>query len=437
MTSQAVQKNLTSTRMTALVTVAGFIGTTFEGYDFVIAALTAALIWPAIFFQSLGSLALLFSLLTFVLSYAVRPIGGLWFGHIGDRLGRRKVFFYTLLFMGAGTLLITVLPTYAAIGVAAPLLLFVGRAAQGLGYGGEWGVSPAYILEHAAITNNKLRGFLASWIPNSPWLAGLVSTALFYYLLDSYGFKAFSAWVWRVPFAIGLAVLLVAFVIRFEIAESPIFAKIQEEKAVEKVPIGKLIREAPGTFVRLLFPSMLPSGFYYIAGVAIIAYFIHVVHVSPNLAVGALIFAYVAGLIVTPLAGLLGDRIGRKKVLLIGFAAETIIAIPFMFLVSTGAYALIVVAEVMFAITDAFGFAVLIPWLSESFDAKYRVSGGGLAYNIGGVIGVVPTTLLFGYFVNFGMSSTYLIGVMLLILGILATIPVALSKDTKNIDLTK
>jgi MHS family shikimate/dehydroshikimate transporter-like MFS transporter len=231
-------------QISAIRKVAGasLIGTTIEWYDFFIYGTAAALVFPALFFpefsETAGTLA---AFATFGVGFFARPVGGIIFGHFGDRIGRKTMLVLTLTIMGVATTLIGLLPTYEAIGVAAPLLLVVLRFAQGLGVGGEWGGAVLMAVEHSPA---EKRGFFGSW-PQMGVPAGLILSNLIFLAVSSLPEEQFTAWGWRIPFLLSIILVAVGLFIRLRIMESPAFRRVQETQTEARMPIVDVIRTYP------------------------------------------------------------------------------------------------------------------------------------------------------------------------------------------------
>src|SRR5579872_5587827 len=224
------------------VVAASFIGTTIEWYDFFLYGTAAALVFNKLFFPTLDPLiGTLASFGTYAVGFFARPVGGIVFGHFGDRIGRKSMLVTTLMLMGLATFLIGVLPTYAQIGVAAPALLIMLRFIQGFGVGGEWGGAVLMVVEHG---HQGRRGLYASWVQAGVPAGLLLATGVFnlFSLLPE---EAFLSWGWRVPFLLGIALLGVGLFIRLQIFESPLFAKVRDQKQQSSVPVFDVLRRYP------------------------------------------------------------------------------------------------------------------------------------------------------------------------------------------------
>jgi MFS family permease len=306
------------------VVLSGLIGTTIEYYEFFIYGLAASLVFGHVFFPSEDPLVgTLLSLVTFGLAYVARPLGGAIFGHFGDRVGRKKVLVTSLLMMGGATTLIGVMPTYEAIGIWAPILLTVCRVIQGISVGGEYAGAVLMTVEHA---DEKKRGFMGGIVnTGSSW--GMLLANLVFLAVVQLPDEAFMSWGWRIPFLASAILVVGGQFIRLQLDESPAFAKVTTEGAVERFPIVQLLRMHGGKVV-LMALCMLPSGVaFYTAGVFSLAYGPQTIGISRSAMLVQVLIMTILMIIGIPLAGRLGDRIERRKIAAVG-AAGLIVA-PF------------------------------------------------------------------------------------------------------------
>jgi MFS family permease len=386
------------------VTAAASIGTLMEYYDFFIAATAASTVWPLLFFnavQGVASLALALSIVTFSLAYFARPVGGFIFGHLGDRLGRKPILVWTLLTVSAGSLGIALTPSYAMIGALAIPLLALFRILQGIGFGGEWGGAAAWVGEFSARTGR--RGFWTGILQASPGL-GIAFAALGF----AVGFTvlpsaAFVAWGWRVLFVVGALVAVVGAVIRLRMMESPLFQRVQQQKAVERFPASTVLVGKSGGRVLLLalaflgvaavtplvivpfgvnftVASLLSSGTRSVWGLPVPAFALFVVFVGSCFG-GTTSF----------LSSVFSDRFGRKRTLILGAALILALSWPYFLLIRTLNPWLILGASVMLQVAQGVGFGPVAAWFTEYFPTRVRYSGAGLSYQVGGLLTGVAT----------------------------------------------
>jgi MFS family permease len=367
------------------VAMAGLIGTTIEWYDFFIYALAAAPVFAPQFFPSSSPVAsTLAALSTYAVGFIARPIGGALIGHFGDRVGRKRMLVLSLLVMGIGTALVGLLPTYAAIGVAAPVVLIVIRVLQGLAVGGEWGGATLLALETA---RTPLQRTLLSAMPQVGLPLGVVLSSLVFLVVQvGVGDAGFAAWGWRIPFLASAVLVAVGLLIRLRLGESPEFERVRASHAVRRAPIADVLR-APRIWVPASGITVGTSAL----GNLVLAF---VLSYAPR----AHLFSSATMLVVTiaaalvwsaalPVAALLTGRFGRRRVLVTGIVATLLWAWPYFALVQSGSTTALVVGTVLTALCIALSSGPFGAYLGDAFPAEIRYSGASVAYGLGGVVG--------------------------------------------------
>jgi MFS family permease len=382
------------------VAVAACYGTFLEWYDFLTFATLAVVFAPLFFPSSDPTTALLASLATFGVGMVVRPIGAAIFGSIGDRIGRRPVFMITITLMGFATFCVGFLPTYAQVGIWAPILLVCLRLLQGLSAGGEIGGSAVYLTEHAGDSN---RGFKTSFLQLMGPLGILVST-LQIALLESYLTpEEFLSWGWRVPFWVSLILLLIAFKARMALEETPIYLKLSKSEAQSKKPLRDNLKD-PETLKRMFLLFFCIS-----AGGAVLFFCVQVytsiflktsVKLPPQLVDQLSVYATIALLPLTVFAGWLSDKIGRKPVIVSGLISGAILILPAFHLLQSNGGSTLLTASVLIGLSAILALVVgpQTALLAELFPAKTRNSAATLPHNlaagwIGGLLPLIVTWL--------------------------------------------
>ncbi|WP_447643539.1 MFS transporter [Nocardioides zeae] len=409
------------------VAVASCVGTTIEYYDFFIYGTAAALVFPTVFFPALGSTAgTVASFATFAVAFVARPLGAVLFGHFGDRLGRKRTLVTTLLLMGAATVAIGLLPTAAAIGVLAPIALVVLRFLQGLAVGGEWAGANLLTAEYAPVGK---RGLYAVFPQLGPAFAFALSSATFLLsdaVLGTDG--AFLSYGWRIPFIASALMVVVGLYIRISIDETPAFRAEAERSARAGAPAGakrplpfvEVVRQQP---LEILLSAGLMSvlfGFFYMGTAYLTAYgtapdgaaldrqFVLTTGIVAALALGA---ATVAG-------GVWSDRVGRRTVIVTSGCLALVWSLVLFPLLDTGTSLAFAVGVVVTLAIFGLAFGPVGAYLPELFETRFRYTGAGAGYNLGGVLGgAVPPLLAPGLTASYGSIA---VGVMLALLAVVS-----------------
>jgi MFS family permease len=382
---------------------ASSVGTTLEWYDFTVYNTLAALIFNQLFFPTFDPLSgtiLAFS--TYAVGYVSRPLGGVVFGHLGDKLGRRFVLVTTLILMGVTTGLMGVLPTYASAGILSPIMLVALRFVQGVALGGEWAGAVLISVEHG---DQRKRGRNGSWTQLGPPCGTLLATAvigLMTYLLSP---EAFLEWGWRVPFLSSVALVIFGFWIRQGVGETPMFKELEQSGTKAKAPIGEVLRHH---WRRLLVAGGVRIGSdvtYTLVFVFVLTYVTTVLNLSRTLALTAIIIATPVSAVMMPLFGTLSDRLGRRVVYGGGALLAMLWAFGFFVLLDTKDPVLIVIAVVVGVIGHAAMFGPQAAFVIEQFPTRVRYAGASLAYTLAGILGagfapLIMASLLRAYETN-------------------------------------
>lgn len=376
----------------AKVAFASFIGTAIEWYDFFLFGTAAALVFNSQFFPTLSPAAgTLAAFATFGAAFVARPLGGIVFGHFGDRIGRKRMLVVSLMVMGLSTVAIGLLPTYEQIGVFAPTLLVLARLAQGFAVGGEWGGAVLMAVEHAPPGR---RAFYGSW-PQAGVPAGLVLSAGAFLLVGQLPEEQFQAWGWRLPFLASIVLVAVGLYIRLQVMESPDFRKVRRSRTVSAFPLLDVLREGKRPLLIGMCTQAAANIPFYMAAVFVLSYGPQQLGISRDVILLSLIAACVLDMVTVPLVAVLADRFSGRTVLLAGAAYMAAIAFPFFWLFDTGSPWLIFLAMVLVVtIGHAVTYSAIASFLAELFPARFRYTGASVAYQVGGMITSGPAPFI-------------------------------------------
>jgi len=367
------------------VAIASLVGTALEWYDYFLFGTAAALIFNELFFPAQDPLTgTLLAFAAFGVGFGARPIGGLVFGHFGDKIGRKTMLVITLMIMGVATCAIGLMPTYDQIGIWAPILLVVLRLVQGFGVGGEWGGAVLMSVEHAPAGQ---RGYYGSW-PQMGVPAGLVLSTVVFTLFQAMPETQFLAWGWRVPFLLSIVLVVVGLYIRLRLMESPAFQEIDDTDAEASMPIVEVFRRYPRNILIAMGARVGDNMLFYIFSVFALTYVTEELGLPESTAlIGVMIGASIEFFLI-PFFGALSDRVGRRPVYMGGALFCILFTFPYFWLMNTGATALIWLAiSLSLFVGHAAMYAPQASFLSELFGTSVRYSGASIGYQLAPIVG--------------------------------------------------
>jgi len=363
---------------------ASVVGTTIEWYDFFLYGTAAALVFNREFFPNADPLTgAMLAFTTYALGFLARPLGGVVFGHFGDRIGRKQLLMTSLLLMGVATVLIGCLPTYAQVGPLAPALLVLLRLVQGFAVGGEWGGAVLIVAEHCPA---QQRGFWSSW-PQAGVAAGNLLAAGILALMTAMQSEAdFLAWGWRVPFLLSIVLIGVGWWVRSTVDESPVFAEMQRSAQTRRAPALEALRTRPRELAIGAGLRVAENISYYIITAFSITYVTEVVGLTRQSALNALIVGSAVHFLCIPGFGWLSDRIGRRPVYALGAAGTGLWAFAFFRLLDSGATPTVMFAIVVGLVLHGAMYGPQAAFLCEMFPTRFRYSGVSLAYQLTSIV---------------------------------------------------
>jgi metabolite-proton symporter len=372
--------------------IASTIGTTIEWYDFFLYGTAAGLIFGKLYFPNSDPLtATLAAFGTYFIGFIGRPIGAAIFGHYGDRIGRKATLIATLLCMGIATFLIAFVPTYESIGIWGAVILTILRMFQGIGVGGEWGGSVLLAMEWARTHGH--RGLVASW-PQFGVPCGLFLSNLAVLGFSAWSGDQFATWGWRLPFALSIVLVGIGLWIRLGILETPVFQQLLDKNKIERTPIYEVIKKQPREIILSAFVRMAEQAPFYIFTAFIFAYTVGTLHMPRDFILTAVLVAACVSFITIPLSGHISDRIGRRKMYMIGAAVTGIFGFIYFGMVDTAVPLLVFIAIVLSLIPHDMQYGPQAALIAEAFTPRLRYSGASLGYQLASIIAGGPAPLI-------------------------------------------
>ena len=428
-----VLSDLDHSRQLRRAVIASTIGTTIEWYDFFIYGTVTGLVFAKLYFpQSAPLVGTLQAFAIYAVGFVARPVGAAIFGHYGDRIGRKGALIATLLLMGIATFLVAFVPGYARIGVWGAVILTVLRTVQGIGVGGEWGGSVLMSMEWARTSAH--RGFIASW-PQFGVPAGLFLANLAVLAFSAIAGPQFITWGWRIPFILSIILVGVGLYIRLGILETPLFARLVAEERLERVPVLEVVKRQPREIVLAALARMGEQAPFYIFTAFVFTYGTTVLHSSRNLLLIAVLAASVLSFFTIPYAGHLSDRIGRRRMYLIGALTMGVFGFVYFALLDTLIPGWIFLAIFLSLVPHDLMYGPQAALIAECFTGRLRYSGASLGYQLASIIAGGPApliaTALFAAY-----KSGYAIAFYILVCAAISLISAALLPDYTNRDIS-
>ena len=414
--------------------VASTVGTTIEWYDFLLYSTVTGLIFNKLFFPKSDPLVgVLEAFAIYTVGFIARPIGAAIFGHYGDRIGRKGALIATLLLTGLATAAVGLVPTYDQIGIWGAVILTVIRFIQGVGVGGEWGGSVLLSMEWAR--TNAHRGFITSF-PQLGGPAGLLLANIAVLVFSRISGDQFLVWGWRIPFLLSIIMIAIGLYIRLGILETPAFRRIVAENRVERVPVLEVIKRQPRSIILSALARMGEQAPAYIYLAFIFAYGTQVINQDRDFLLTSLIAAGIISLATIPLAGHLSDRIGRKRMYLIGSVLTGLFGFAYFGLLNTEVPALVFIAIVLSFVPHDLMYGPQGALIAECFTPRLRYSGSSIGYQLSSVISGGPAPLIATALLA-AAGSGYVIAVYILFCAIVSIVATSLMPDYTNQDISQ
>ncbi|HUI15965.1 MAG TPA: MFS transporter [Xanthobacteraceae bacterium] len=418
-----------TTRRIGEIAFAGTIGTIIEWYDFLIYGTAAALVFNSQFFPNvdprIGTLA---ALGAFAVGFFARPVGGAIFGHFGDRFGRKSMLMLTMIGMGLSTAAIGILPTYAQIGIWAPVLLVLLRVVQGIALGGEWGGASLMVLEHAPSHRRGLYGSLVQ----VGFPIGLVSASAAFSLVAMLPDADFKTWGWRIPFILSVLLIAVGLFVRARLPETPVFEAIKASGRIVRAPLIEMVMNNPRSFLIATGLKLSEVSWVYMLTIFVVVYATTKLGLPKSLMLNAIVLGALLELFTIPLFGYVSDLYGRRPLYFAGVAFTILFAFPLFWLLDIKSPQIVILAVVI-ALNLGHGlmFAPESTYFPELFGSNVRYSGASLGFQISAAIGggfaPIIATALAAY-----TGGTAGVSIMLILLALVTLAATLFARETKD-----
>jgi MFS transporter, MHS family, proline/betaine transporter len=379
--AESVPQGKASSTTARRAAIAGGVGTLIEYYDFAVYGFLAVIIAPLFFPSTSPGVSILATLAVFGVAYVARPLGGIFFGRLGDRRGRRSALVITVVCMGIACGILGLLPTHSSVGILAPILLVLIRLAQGFSAGGEIGGAATYIAESAPPNR---RGFFGSFTPIGSTLGFAVAAAVVGLVTLGTTDEQMASWGWRIPFLLALPLAVICLRVRLKLEDSPEFEEMAEKNQVAKSPLSDVVKRNPLSVLRVIGIAIAMNGSGYIGLTYFSVYLIKDLGFSKDSVYWTSAIAIALACATFPLSGMLTDRFGRKPVLLTGYLAYVVIALPaFMILGATTSIVVVGIVYFVYMVLNGVVQVPAFPLFTELFPRAVRYTGVSLGFNIG------------------------------------------------------
>ncbi|MCW2826851.1 MAG: transporter [Marmoricola sp.] len=417
------------------VVFASLVGTAVEWYDFFLYGSAAALVFGKLFFpESEPVTATMLAFGTYALGFVARPLGGVVFGHFGDRIGRKKMLVVALMMMGIATFAIGLLPTYASIGIGAPILLLVCRLVQGFAVGGEWGGAVLMAAEHGS---EARRGFWSSWPQAGVPLGNLLATGVLFVLAAFQSEATFEAWGWRIPFLLSAVLVGIGLYVRLQLEESPVYQEAKAEIAQKKdtashMPLVEVIRTYPKEVFIAMGMRMAENISYYIFTIISITYVTTYLGQDKSLILKMLLIGAAFQFFLIPAVGAISDKVGRRPLYLAGAVGVGIWGFVFFGLLDSNSSGKVLLAVVVGLFFHSLMYAPQAAFFSELFGTSVRYTGASVGYQLASIFaGALAPIIAVRLLGDATEKNTFAVGIYVAVAAVITIVAVLAAKETK------